>query len=92
MTDKIIYGSYVNGENIYKDRNGFYVVRYHSLHKKDYKLYLKNFKAPPKEDWLCLNDKGKYRLCISKRASTKSSKKCSKRGSRKCSKRQSRKK
>ena len=81
MTDKIIYGSYVNGENIYKDRNGFYVVRYHSLHKKDYKLYLKNFKAPPKEDWLCLNDKGKYRLCVSKRASTKSSKKSSKRGS-----------
>jgi hypothetical protein len=83
MTDKIIYGSYVNGENIYKDRNGFYVVRYHSLHKKDYKLYLKNFKAPPKEDWLCLNEKGKYRLCVSKRASKKSSKKSSKRGSRK---------
>jgi hypothetical protein len=80
MTDKIIYGSYVNGENIYKDRNGFYVVRYHWQHKKDYKLYLKKYKPGPKEDWLCKNEKGYYRLCVSKR---KSSKKSSKKSSHK---------
>ena len=80
MTDKIIYGSYVNGENIYKDRNGFYVVRYHWRHKTDYKLYIKNFKAPPRENWLCKNEKGYHKPCVSKR---KSSKKSSKKSSHK---------
>ncbi len=91
MVKKIIYDSYINGEDIMKDKDGFFVERYHWKHKKEYKLYLKNYKPPPKEHWLCVDtETGKTKHCISKRASKKSSKKCSKRGSRKCSKRQSR--
>lgn len=43
----VIYGTYKDGGDIYKDKKGYYVVQWNPKTEKEYKKYLKSFK--PKE-------------------------------------------
>ena len=38
----VVYGSYKNGEDIYKDKKGFYIVQWNMKEKKEVKKHLKS--------------------------------------------------
>ena len=44
MPTKIIYGTYKDGGDIYKDAKGYYVIQWDIKQQKEYKKYLPNFK------------------------------------------------
>jgi hypothetical protein len=66
MTDakpgKIIYGSWKDGSDIYKDSNGYFVLQYSPKQDKIVKKYLKRWKPKDTDDFLCLTKK-KWKLC-----------------------------
>ena len=43
-----VYGSYKNGEDIYKDKKGFYIIRRNLKEQKDVKKHLKSLAATVK--------------------------------------------
>ena len=43
-----VYGSYKNGEDIYKDKKGFYIIRRNLKEQKDVKKHLKSLVATVK--------------------------------------------
>ena len=40
-----VYGSYKNGEDIYKDKKGFYIIQWNMKEKKEVKKHLKSLAA-----------------------------------------------
>ena len=46
---KIVYGTYKDGGDIYKDTKGYYVIQWSVTKKKEYRKYIKGYK-PKKED------------------------------------------
>jgi len=44
----VVYGSYKNGEDIYKDKKGFYIIRRNLKEQKDVKKHLKSLAATVK--------------------------------------------
>lgn len=38
---KKVYGSYKNGEDIYKDTNGYYIILWNVKTQKEYKKHMK---------------------------------------------------
>ena len=44
---KIVYGSWNDGSDIYKDKKGYYVVQYNPEADKEFKMYLKGWKPAP---------------------------------------------
>jgi hypothetical protein len=43
-----VYGSYKNGEDIYKDKKGFYIIQWNVKEKKEVKKHLKSLAATVK--------------------------------------------
>ena len=41
---KIVCGSWKDGSDIYKDKNGYYIIQYNPKTNNDYKKYLKTWK------------------------------------------------
>ena len=43
-----VYGSYKNGEDIYKDKKGFYIIQWNVKEKREIKKHLKSLVATVK--------------------------------------------
>jgi hypothetical protein len=44
----VIYGTYKDGSDIYKNTKGYYTIQWNFKTKKEYKKYLKSFKPKSK--------------------------------------------
>jgi hypothetical protein len=44
MPVKLVYGTYKDGGDIYKDGKGYYVIQWDVKKQKEYKKYIKGFK------------------------------------------------
>jgi hypothetical protein len=56
-----VYGSYKNGEDIYKDKKGYYIIQWNVKEKKALKKYLKSLeKIVKQEQKALLNEKRKH--------------------------------
>jgi len=54
---KIIYGSWKNGSDIYKDRKGYFIVQWNVKTEKESKKYLASWKPSPSNKKLYFNEK-----------------------------------
>ena len=41
-----VYDSWKDGSDVYKDKNGFYIIKYNLKTKSDYKKYLRKTEKP----------------------------------------------
>jgi len=62
VNGKCVYGSWKDGSDIYKNHNGYYVIKYNRKTKSDYILYLNTWmptkpRKPTKSTKECLNGK-----------------------------------
>ena len=48
VNGKLVYGSWKDGSDIYKNKNGYYIIQYNPKINKDYIKYLKKWKPKPK--------------------------------------------
>jgi len=44
VNGKIVYGSWKNGSDIYKDKKGYYTIQWNPKTDMDYKKYLSTYK------------------------------------------------
>jgi hypothetical protein len=63
----IVYGTWKRGEDIYKDKNGYYIIQYDINKKIEYKKYLKKWKPKNNENLLYL-DKNKKKWSLKKQS------------------------
>lgn len=59
---KVVYGSWKDGSDVYKDSKGFYVIQYSPKRNETYKKHLKRWKPTPDATLLCLDGK-KWKPC-----------------------------
>lgn len=50
-----VYGSYKNGEDIYKDKKGYYIIQWNVKEKKAFKKHLKTLAKTVKREEKTLN-------------------------------------
>ena len=74
LIGNIDYGTWKNGESIFKDKKGYYIIKYDIKKKLEYKFYLKNYRPKKNADLLYFDKKTKKWKLI-KKSSKKSSKK-----------------
>jgi hypothetical protein len=60
LAGKVIYGSWKDGSDIYKDVKGYYVVQWNPVTEKEYKKHLKGWKPTPETRLLCRDSKKVY--------------------------------
>lgn len=58
----VVYGSWKDGSDIYKDKKGYYVVQYDPKKNEEYKKYLKGWKPDPDAPLLCLKN-NRWKSC-----------------------------
>ncbi len=67
---EIVYGSYKDGSDIYKDSNGYYIFQYNPKLNKEYKKYISKAYKPEGEPIVrklkCTrkNKNGKWKGCV----------------------------
>ena len=47
VNGKCVYGTWKDGNDIYKNKNGYYIIQYNPKNNKDYIKYVKNWKSNP---------------------------------------------
>lgn len=55
LQGKVIYGNWRDGSDIYKDRNGYYVIQWNRLAESSYKKYLTRWKPSPENKRVYFN-------------------------------------
>ncbi len=62
LVGKVVYGSWNDGSDVYKDSKGYYVVQYSPSRNETYKKHLKRWKPAPDTNKLCMVGK-KWKRC-----------------------------
>ena len=65
LVGNVVYGSYKDGSDIYKDSKGYYIVSYNPVKNELYKKHLKSWKPAADTKTICRVGK-KMKFCRNK--------------------------